>query len=139
MADIFSKKKRSEIMAKVTGKESVMEQEFRRELSGRGLRYRKNVSYLSGKPDVAFIGKKVVVFLDSCFWHGCKQHCKLPKTRSIFWKKKITRNIERDKEINRYYKKKGWIVVRVWEHDWKKKPEKQIQKVLSAICYQQNK
>ena len=58
--------------------------------------------------------------MDSCFWHGCKKHSSVPSTRTEFWKKKIARNKERDKEVNRHYKKESWQVIRVWEHDLKK-------------------
>jgi len=60
---------------------------------------------------------KTVIFIDSCFWHGCKRHCRLPSARKKYWTAKIERNKERDKEVNRHYRKIGWKVVRVWEHE----------------------
>ena len=62
-----------------------------------------------------------MIFIDSCFWHGCKKHCSLPATREKFWTEKINRNRQRDKEVNKYYKKVDWKIIRIWEHDLKKK------------------
>ncbi|NLC30820.1 MAG: very short patch repair endonuclease, partial [Candidatus Moranbacteria bacterium] len=104
MADIFSKKKRSEIMSKVRSKETKMEVEFRKKLWRAGFRYRKNASGQFGKPDVFLSRYKTVIFIDSCFWHGCKKHFKMPSTRIDFWERKIERNRQRDKEVNKYYK-----------------------------------
>lgn len=117
MADIFSKKKRSEIMSKVRNKDSKIEIEFRKKLWAVGYRYRKNATNYFGKPDIVLPKYKTVIFIDSCFWHGCKKHGSIPTTRTIFWTDKIERNKARDKEVSRHYKKDGWKVIRVWEHD----------------------
>ena len=119
MVDKVSRQKRSEIMSAIRSKDSAMEINLRKELSSLGLRYRKNVKYLEGKPDIAFIGKKVVIFLDSCFWHGCRWHCRIPQANRSYWQKKIEKNKKRDKEINKIYKEKGWKVLRFWEHEIK--------------------
>lgn len=132
MADKISKQKRSEIMSAVKSKETLLEKKMRRALSKHGLRYRKNVKYLTGKPDVAFIGKKIVVFIDSCFWHGCKKHFRMPKTNINYWKTKIEKNKKRDKEVNKIYKKNGWVVLRVWEHDLQN-PDKIAANIIKMI------
>ncbi len=119
MADIFTKQKRSEIMSKVKNKDSKLEVEFRKRLWRAGFRYLKNSTKYYGKPDLVLPKYKTVIFIDSCFWHGCKRHGSIPETRKDFWLKKIERNRERDKEVNRYYRKLGWKVVRVWEHQLK--------------------
>jgi len=121
MADIFTKKKRSEIMSKVKSKDSKIEIAFRKELWRNGFRYLKNSTKYFGKPDIVLLKYKTVIFVDSCFWHGCKKHGSIPKSRKDFWMKKIERNKTRDKEVNRVYKKEGWRVMRVWEHDLKDK------------------
>ena len=93
---------RSENMRRIKSKDTTIEIILRKELWRRGLRYRKNVKDVTGKPDVVFKGKKLAVFADSEFWHG-KQYLEgkyIPKTNTDFWVKKITRNIERDKEVN---------------------------------------
>ena len=121
MTDIFSKKKRSEIMSKVRSKDSKIEIEFRKKLWQAGFRYRKNVTKYFGKPDLVLKKHKTVIFIDSCFWHVCKKHGSMPKTREKFWEAKIKRNKQRDREVNKYYKKLDWILFRVWERDLKKK------------------
>lgn len=119
--DTVSRQKRSEIMSRVKSKDSKIETLFRKELWEAGFRYRKNSGKYFGKPDVVLKQHKVVIFIDSCFWHGCKKHCRLPSTRAKFWTKKIERNTKRDKEVTKHYKKIGWRIIRIWEHDLKKK------------------
>lgn len=121
MADIFTKKKRSEIMSRVRHKDSEIEVKFRRQLWAKGFRYSKNSTKYFGKPDIALPKYKTVIFIDSCFWHGCKKHASIPVTRRKFWTAKLERNKTRDKEVNRYYKKEGWKIIRIWEHDLKSK------------------
>jgi len=116
MADTVSKKKRSEIMSKVRSTDSKIEILFRKQLWKRGFRYSKNSSKYFGKPDVILLKHKTVIFIDSCFWHGCKKHCRIPAIRKKYWIAKIARNKERDKEVSKYYKKQGWKIFRVWEH-----------------------
>lgn len=111
-------------MSRIRCKDSKIEIELRKELWSRGLRYRKNVKNIVGKPDIAFIGKKVAIFCDSEFWHGFDwEHRKNDiKTNKEFWITKIERNIERDQEVNRLLEDQGWVVLRFWG--------KQIQKNL---------
>jgi DNA mismatch endonuclease (patch repair protein) len=118
MTDIFSKKKRSEIMSRVRSRDSKIETEFRKKLWRAGFRYSKNSTKYFGKPDLVLPKYKTVIFIDSCFWHGCKKHGSMPQTRKKFWKNKIERNKERDKEVNRCYKKLGWSIFRIREHDF---------------------
>lgn len=119
MSDIFSKEKRSEIMSKVRSKDSKIEIEFRKKLWRAGFRYRKNAKKYFGKPDIVLPKYKTVIFVDSCFWHGCKKHGSMPKTRKEFWEAKIKRNMARDREVNRYYRREGWYLFRIWEHEAK--------------------
>lgn len=131
--DIFSRKKRSEIMSKVRNKDSKIEILFRKEIWEEGFRYRKNPTNYFGKPDLVLKKYKTVIFVDSCFWHGCKRHREFPKTRKKFWENKISGNIKRDKQVNLHYKKTGWKIVRVWEHDVKKNLSKVVRKVTSNL------
>jgi DNA mismatch endonuclease (patch repair protein) len=117
--DNVTRKKRSETMRAVKSKDSKIELLFRKEIWKRGGRYRKNQGLYFGKPDLINKSKKTVIFIDSCFWHGCPSHCRIPKTNKEYWVKKINRNKERDIEVNQYYKAKGWNILRVWEHDIK--------------------
>lgn len=117
MADIFSKKKRSEIMRAVKSKGSKIELFARKILREKGLRFKKNVRGLPGTPDIVLMDKKLVIFLDSCFWHGCRWHGTIPASNKVFWSNKILQNKIRDKKVNRELKKIGWKVKRIWEHN----------------------
>jgi len=134
MPDTVSKKKRSEIMSKVRSKDSKIEVDFRKAIWKAGFRYRKNPTKYSGKPDLVLKKHKAVILVDSCFWHGCKKHCRLPATRKKYWTEKIERNKQRDKEVNRHYKKIGWKIIRAWEHEIKENQSKVIKKVISRIA-----
>ena len=120
MTDIVSKKKRSEIMRAIKSKDTKIELAFRKTLWQKGFRYRKNSSKYFGKPDIVLKKFKTVIFLDSCFWHGCKKHYRIPSVRKNYWTQKIARNAARDKEVSKYYKKQGWKITRIWEHDLNK-------------------
>ncbi len=106
-------------MKQVKNKDSQIEILLRKELWKRGLRYRKNVSCVFGKPDIAFIGKKIAIFCDSEFWHGYDwENTKNQiKTNRDFWITKIGRNIERDQEVTQKLKDTGWRVIRFWGND----------------------
>ena len=129
MPDIVSKKKRSEIMSRIKSKDSKIEVSFRKELWKQGFRYSKNSSKYFGKPDVVLLKHKTVIFIDSCFWHGCKKHCRIPSVRKKYWIEKISRNKERDREVSKHYKKQKWKIFRVWEHDIKKDRQKIVDKI----------
>ena len=109
-------------MQQVKNKDSEIELMLRKELWSRGLRYRKNVTKIVGKPDIVFLGKKVVVFCDSEFWHGYNWEEKKKdfKSNQEFWIPKIERNIQRDIEVNKQLTEDGWIVLRFWGRDIKK-------------------
>jgi len=74
---------------------------------------------LIGKPDFVFPICRVVVFVDGCFWHGCRSHCRTPHTRRKYWTRKVRLNQERDTEVTRMLRTSGWSVFRFWEHDVK--------------------
>ena len=109
-------------MSRVKNKDSAIEVALRKELWSRGLRYRKNVKTVFGKPDIVFVGKKVAVFCDSEFWHGYNWEVKQDEIKSHrdFWIPKIERNIERDKEVNAALEAEGWKVLRFWGDEIKK-------------------
>jgi DNA mismatch endonuclease (patch repair protein) len=104
-----------------------------------GVRFRKNVKSLPGKPDIAIKKYKTAIFIDSCFWHACPIHGNMSKSNQEYWIKKLKRNQERDKEINQYYKEKGWFILRVWEHEFKKDFEGTISKIMSFLKRQNRK
>ncbi|MGI6260401.1 MAG: very short patch repair endonuclease [Acutalibacteraceae bacterium] len=123
--DRHTPEQRHKNMKAVKNKDSEIELLLRRALWNKGVRYRKNVKTVFGHPDIAFIRKKVAVFCDSEFWHGYDWEHKNREIKSNrdFWIPKIERNIERDKEVNKYLEEQGWIVLRFWGKDIKKNTE----------------
>ena len=123
-------------MQQVKNKDSKIEVLLRKELWSRGLRYRKNVNRIYGKPDIVFIGKKIAVFCDSEFWHGKNYQESTDRigTNSDYWKQKIKRNMERDIQVTEQLQAEGWIVLRFWEKDIKKKTDECVQLILNAIA-----
>ena len=116
MADNLTVAQRSYCMSQVRHKDTKLELQVRSELHRRGLRFRKHVKGLPGKPDIVFGPAKVVVFLDGDFWHGYdfdKWQHKLPRQ----WKEKISTNIHRDQDNHRLLTKMGWEVIRIWQHE----------------------
>ena len=109
-------------MSRVKNKDSAIEVALRKELWSRGLRYRKNVKTVFGKPDIVFVGKKVAVFCDSEFWHGYNWEVKQDEIKSHrdFWIPKIERNMKRDKEVKAALEAEGWKVLRFWGDEIKK-------------------
>ncbi|WP_323679782.1 very short patch repair endonuclease [Exiguobacterium indicum] len=124
--------KKNDINNKAKSKDTKLELRIRKKLWHKGLRYRKNLTSLLGTPDIAFPNLKFVVFIDSCFWHGCPQHFKLPKKNSSFWRNKIARNTERDLEVTKHYTCINWTILRFWEHDIKNNPEAVIKEIVST-------
>lgn len=92
---------------------------LRRLLHAAGLRYRlhRRVPGTRREIDVAFIGARVAVFVDGCFWHGCPEHGSIPKSNAEWWASKIAENAARDADTTRRLEALGWRVVRVWEHE----------------------
>jgi DNA mismatch endonuclease, patch repair protein len=70
-----------------------------------------------GRPDVVFARARVAIFLDGCFWHGCKRCRSIPSTNRVFWLNKIRKNRKRDKKVRRMLRAMGWKVMAVWEHE----------------------
>ena len=128
-------KKRSDLMKKIKSKETKPEIVLRKKLWRLGLRYRKNYGKLKGTPDIVFLKKKVVVFVDGEFWHGYDWGKKKQKIKSNreYWIAKIERNIARDKSIDEYFASEDWIVLRFWEKDIKGNLGECIQKVLAGL------
>lgn len=107
-------------MAKVRQKETGAEVALRQEMYRIGLRYRIDYEVLR-KPrrvaDVAFPGRKIAVFVDGCFWHGCPEHATWPKQNAEFWWDKIEANRRRDTDTNDRLRSIGWTVLRFWSHE----------------------
>lgn len=93
---------------------------IRRLIHAMGLRYLVDAKPLKDsarRADVVFRGAKVAIFVDGCFWHGCPEHGTWPKTNRQFWRKKILDNKKRDADTNDQLGKRGWLVIRIWEHE----------------------
>lgn len=122
--DTFSRQKRSEIMASVrsTGNRST-EAKLRGILVRAGLRsWKLQRKELPGSPDVVFPRRKLAVFVDGCFWHGCSRCYRRPKSSRDYWDAKVARNIARDRRVDRDLRRLGWTPVRLWEHQVAKEP-----------------
>lgn len=109
-------------MKQVKNRDSKIEILLRKELWARGIRYRKNVNKIYGKPDIVLIRKKIAIFCDSEFWHGYNwiERKKDFKTNQNFWIPKIERNIARDQEVTEKLESEGWTVLRFWGNEIKK-------------------
>ena len=124
----------SERMSTFPRRDTAPELELRRELWRRGLRYRVDRP-LDGKrrrrADLTFVGPKVVVFVDGCFWHGCPEHGTSPKANAEWWAEKLARNVSRDADTDEYLTSQGWTVLRFWEHEDVLAAADQVERVVS--------
>lgn len=131
MVDTFNKAKRSEIMSRVRGRGNA-----NTELALIGLMRKHKIKgwrrhqKVFGKPDFIFRTMKLAVFVDGCFWHGCPIHAGYPSSNSEFWRKKLERNIVRDRLVNLELKQRGWRVLRIWQHELTAKNEWRVVKRL---------
>lgn len=108
---------RRQMMARIKGRDTGPEWDLRRRVWALGLRYRLQHRIGRTRPDLVFVGAKLAVFVDGCFWHGCPLHSIKPKSNSEFWEKKLSRNVERDGEQTQWLESQGWRVLRIWEHE----------------------
>ena len=117
MADRFSKETRSRIMSRIRGKDTGPELAVRRILWRSGLRYRIHDRTVLGTPDISNKRRRLAVFVDGCFWHGCPVCYREPKTNKDFWRCKISRNRERREVVRVALEGQGFRVVEIWEHE----------------------
>ena len=118
MADIFTTAKRSAIMSRIRGKGNrSTELKFMTLLRARKITGWRRHLPLAGKPDFAFPDRRLAIFLDGCFWHGCPNHSTQPKSNAVFWRRKIALNRARDSAVTRKLRSSGWRVLRLWEHE----------------------
>ena len=117
MADVFSKAKRSDVMSRIRSHRN-KDTELRlisvfRQFHVTGWRRRQK---LIGNPDFVFRREKVALFVDGCFWHGCPRCYRAPTTNENYWSAKHLRNRLRDETVTRELRRRGWRVIRIWEH-----------------------
>ena len=135
MADVFTKSKRSEVMSRVKGRENKATElavvTFFRLHRIKGWRRHR---MMFGNPDFIFPCFKLAIFVDGCFWHGCPKHGTLPASNFAFWEKKLNRNKARDRLVNLTLRRRGWKVLRIWQHELTRMNEahllRRIQRVL---------
>lgn len=124
-------------MAAIKGKGTKSEMIVRKYLFSRGLSFRVQVRKLPGTPDIVLSKYKTVIFVNGCFWHGHEgcRYFRLPKSNVEFWKEKIERNIERDKESMQALFDLGWKVIRVWECELRNKANREdtLNKIYNSI------
>lgn len=133
MADIFTKEKRSEVMSRIKSKNTGLERVVFRFLRGRGIHFQKHYRRAPGSPDVAVPSRKIAVFIDGDFWHGYRYPTWRHKMKPGFWREKIERNRARDKRNFAKLRRRGWRVLRVWEHDLMRDPHSTLIGVLRFI------
>jgi DNA mismatch endonuclease (patch repair protein) len=121
MPDVHSPQTRSYNMSRIRSRDTGPEMLLRRWLFSRGFRYRLHDKKLPGKPDIVLPKYRTVIFVHGCFWHG-HEGCRyfvMPKTRTEWWREKIQKNAERDKEAVTSLKLIGWKPIELWECELK--------------------
>src|SRR5712672_2699730 len=106
---------RSAVMSRIRSKGTRLESRFEKLARQAGLRIHR-ADTLLGKPDFRISGSRTLIFVNSCFWHGCRWHCRMPASRQEYWVPKIRGNIKRQKSVIRKLKRQGYKVLVIWEH-----------------------
>ena len=127
--------KRSDLMRKIRSDKTTPEILLQKALRREKIKFKRNCIAVIGKPDIAFIDKKIAVFVDGEFWHGYRWRQKKRKIRDNrnYWIPKIERNIARDKKNNRQLREAGWKVIRFWQQQLIKDLPKCIQKIKKSL------
>lgn len=132
MSDNLTREQRRYCMSRVKGKNTKLEQDIFTGLRKKRLRFDRHVGSLPGTPDIVFKEKRIVIFIDSDFWHGYR----LPRWKhklKPFWKKKISDTRLRDRRSTRRLRSNGWKVLRIWEHDIKKDQQDCLERISIAL------
>jgi DNA mismatch endonuclease (patch repair protein) len=163
MPDVFSKKKRSEVMSRIRSRgNKETEVALARLLRVNGIwGWRRHLKIrvtsdvwrvtrkaraqalspvtrhisLSVRPDFVFAKARLAVFVDGCFWHGCPKHGTRPKGNAAFWLKKISGNQARDLQVNRALRRANWRVLRIWEHELARRKEAHLTRRLLRVLH----
>ena len=132
MADIYTRAERSALMAKVRGRGNLTtEQALAKQLRAQGWSGWRRQQVVRGRtaagerfqvrPDFVFAARRLAIFVDGCFWHGCPRHGTRPRGNAAFWREKFRRNQARDRRDTRCLRREGWHVLRLWEHELRAK------------------
>lgn len=116
MTDRMTKEQRSYIMSRIGGKWTLPERELHNHLKGNNIKHMMHPK-IDGNPDAVLKEKNVTIFVDGCFWHGCPKCYSEPTSNVDFWRDKVRKNRERDKRHTAELKRRGWKVIRFWEHE----------------------
>jgi DNA mismatch endonuclease (patch repair protein) len=134
MADNLTREQRSYAMSRIRSRgNSSTEQSLVAVMRKAGISGWRRKSTLCGKPDFVFPRFHTAIFVDGCYWHGCRKCGLASKSNIEYWKPKVAGNIKRDRANSRKLRKDGWKVVRIWEHDLKSDPIKCVRKIMLAI------
>jgi DNA mismatch endonuclease, patch repair protein len=131
LTDIFTPEKRSWIMSRIRGKNTKIELKMKKMLADTGYKFEMHPE-MYGNPDFAHKRKMIVIFCDGDFWHGYRYGQK-KKPAKKYWCDKIENNMQRDKRYSRKLRRDGWSVLRLWEHDIEKNPEKCMRKIVAKF------
>lgn len=127
------RRKRTHSLRRTSGDNLWPERTLRKELRRRGIRFRRNVRGLPGTPDVVVDAAGLVVFVHGCFWHGCSDHYRAPRTNAAFWRAKLDRNRARDARVEEELRRRGWEVLVVWEHELRRSVRRTGARVAAAV------
>lgn len=119
-------------MSRIKSKWTKQEVATHNYLKSKGIKHEMHPGIL-GSPDITIKSKKIAIFLNGCFWHGCPHHFRLPKTNTVFWAQKIKNNKKRDKMNTRLLRKEGWVVIGVWEHSLNNQPNRILPHIIEQI------
>lgn len=134
--DTFDKSTRSKIMSAVKSRgNKTTERRFRMLLVKNKIKgWKIGDPTVPGKPDFNFRERRIAIFVDGCFWHGCPKCYSAPKTSKLFWREKVNYNRKHDAKISGTLKKTGWLVFRFWEHEVNRQPSAKVKKVLEILA-----
>lgn len=132
MADQLTREERSSLMSRVRTRGTAPEMALRKALWAHGVRgWRLHPTRVPGKPDLAWVGRRVAVFVDGAFWHGHPDH--YWGQSGEFWDAKIERNRARDRRVNEELAAQGWTVIRLWDFEVARSPGDCVRRVAAAI------
>ncbi len=133
--DKVSSETRSRVMARVRSiRNRSTEWKIRAALIRAGVRgWKLNAKDVPGRPDFSFSAQRIAVFLDGCFWHGCRKCRRIPASNTEYWNAKISRNRLRDRKVSATLREDGWHVLRVWEHEIARSTADVTRKILAVL------
>jgi DNA mismatch endonuclease, patch repair protein len=133
MSDVVSRARRSQIMAAIRSKgNKATELKLVSILRAAGITGWRRHKPVLGRPDFVFPNHRLAIFVDGCFWHGCRSHCRMPQDNRQYWKRKIQGNALRDAQTNRLLRAHGWRILRIWSHSLGE-PEIVVDRITSAL------